>query len=61
MYSIIQCYSCGHLLLSKIGQKTKKCPYCNIRLDLNKVKTLAQAKSASDASRMIIALKQNRY
>ncbi|RLI44405.1 hypothetical protein DRO61_12210 [Candidatus Bathyarchaeota archaeon] len=60
LYSIIQCYSCGHLLLSKSGQKTKRCSYCNIRLKINKVKILAQVKSASDASRTIIALKQKR-
>jgi DNA-directed RNA polymerase subunit RPC12/RpoP len=61
LYSIIQCYSCGNLLLSMDGQKTKQCPYCNVRLKVSKVKILAHVESATDASRTIIALKQKRH
>lgn len=56
-YLIIQCYSCGKLLLAKRGQKTKLCTYCNTRLNLFRVKILARAPTAVAASRIIIALK----
>ena len=57
LYLIIQCYSCGKLLLAKGGQKTKLCTYCNTRLNLSRVKILARAPTARAASRLIIALK----
>ena len=56
-YLIIQCYSCGNLLLAKDEQKTKKCTYCSTKLNLGKVRVLAKAESATDASEAVKALK----
>ncbi|MDQ1280495.1 MAG: hypothetical protein QG670_1758 [Thermoproteota archaeon] len=56
-YMIIQCYSCGELLLAKGGQKTKLCTYCNTNLNLLRVRILARAPTARAASRIVIALK----
>ncbi|NIR87557.1 DUF1922 domain-containing protein [Candidatus Bathyarchaeota archaeon] len=60
MYLVIVCYRCGRLLLAKITQKTRRCPRCGARLVLEKVKKVAQAKSASEASNLIRALKRRR-
>ncbi len=58
MYLVIVCYRCGQLLLAKTTQKTRRCPHCEARLVLEKVKKVAHAKSASEASSLIRALKR---
>jgi len=60
MYVVIVCYRCGQLLLAKTTQKTRRCPRCEARLVLEKVKKVAHAKSASEASSLIRALKKKR-
>ena len=57
-YLVIQCYSCGKLLLAKRGQKTKLCTYCNTRLNVLRVKILARAPTARAAFKIIIVLKE---
>ena len=57
-YLIIQCYSCGQLLLAKVGQKTKVCTYCGARLNLNRVKILSRAGTAREASETVRTLKR---
>jgi len=58
MYVVITCYKCGQLLLAKTDQKTRQCPYCETRLDLDKTKKVASAKTAQEASILIRALKK---
>jgi len=58
MYMVIACYRCGQLLLAKTAQKTRRCPRCEARLLLEKAKKVAYAKSASEASNLIRALKK---
>ncbi len=60
MYLVILCYKCGQLLLAKDNQKTRRCPHCEARLILEKVRKVAYAKSASEASNLIRALKKER-
>jgi len=57
-YFIVQCYSCGQLLLAKAGQKSKVCTYCGARLKLNHVKILSRARTAREASEIVRALKR---
>lgn len=59
-YLIIQCYSCGQLLLAKAGQKTKVCTYCGARLNLNRVKIVSRAETAKEASETVRALKKEK-
>jgi hypothetical protein len=60
MYTIIICYKCGHFLLAKPIQKTKKCTYCSTRLNLLKAKKVAYAKTAQEASDYLRALKSKK-
>ncbi|RLI45596.1 DUF1922 domain-containing protein [Candidatus Bathyarchaeota archaeon] len=60
MYLVVLCYRCGQLLLAKTTQKTRRCPRCEARLILEKVKKVAYAKSASEASSLIRTLKKKR-
>jgi DNA-directed RNA polymerase subunit RPC12/RpoP len=58
MYMVIVCYGCGQLLLAKTGQKTKRCPYCDARLVLDKTRKVVHVKTAQKASSVIRALKR---
>jgi len=58
MYMVIVCHKCGQLLLAKTSQKTRRCPYCEAHLILNKTKKVANAKTAQEASNLIRALKR---
>jgi DNA-directed RNA polymerase subunit RPC12/RpoP len=58
MYMVVVCYGCGQLLLAKSGQKTRRCPYCDARLVLDKTKKVVHVKTAQKASSVIRALKR---
>ena len=58
MYMVVVCYKCGRFLLAKTGQKTRRCPYCEARLVLDKTKKVAHVKTAQKASNFIRALKR---
>ena len=60
MYVLIVCYCCGRFLLAKGTQKTKRCPYCECRLSLDKTKKLVHVKTAQEASNCLRTLK-NRH
>jgi len=57
MYMVVVCYNCGQFLLATTSQKTRRCPYCEARLVLDKTKKVAHIKTAQEASRLIRALK----
>ncbi len=59
-YLIIQCYSCGQLLIAKSGQKKKLCTYCNTRLNVPRTKILTRAQTAKTASEIVMVLKETR-
>ena len=58
MYIVVVCYGCGQFLLAKTGQKTRRCPYCEARLVLDKTKKVAHVETAREASNLIRALKR---
>ncbi|KPV62307.1 MAG: hypothetical protein AOA65_1931 [Candidatus Bathyarchaeota archaeon BA1] len=60
MYMVIVCYTCGRFLLAKVGQKTRRCPYCEARVVLEKARRVAYAKSAQEASNIIRTLKKSK-
>ena len=60
MYVVIVCYNCGQFLLAKTEQKTKRCPYCETRLVLEKAKKVASAKNTQQALNLVQALKRRK-
>jgi DNA-directed RNA polymerase subunit RPC12/RpoP len=56
---IVVCGRCGGLLMAKAGQKTRTCPYCGSRVDVDKAKKVASAKSANEASIILRRLKSD--
>ncbi len=48
-YRIVKCPYCKNILIVKINQKTKLCPYCGRRLKVLELRTLAYARSSYEA------------
>jgi len=47
-------------MLSPLNQKTKLCPYCGTKVNLNRVQRVAAADNAFEASEMLRKLKSER-
>jgi DNA-directed RNA polymerase subunit RPC12/RpoP len=45
--------------MAKAGQKTRTCPYCGSRVDVDKARKVASAKSANEASIILRRLKSD--
>ena len=57
---IFECGQCSGLLLAPKTQKTRTCPYCGVKVDLQKTKRIASAETAFEASEMLRKLKAKR-
>jgi predicted RNA-binding Zn-ribbon protein involved in translation (DUF1610 family) len=54
---VIQCTSCGGLLLAKADQRTRTCPYCGAQVIVSKARNVATAENAYAASEILRKLK----
>jgi DNA-directed RNA polymerase subunit RPC12/RpoP len=54
---IKKCVKCGGLVLAKMGQKTKTCPYCQSKVNLQKAILVASAKNSFEGSEILKRLK----
>ena len=57
---IVKCNKCGNYMLSALNQKTKLCPYCGAKVNLNRVQRVAAADSAFEASEILRKLKSEK-
>jgi DNA-directed RNA polymerase subunit RPC12/RpoP len=55
---IIMCARCGGLLMAKADQKTRTCPYCGSKVDLDRARKVASAETANEASIILRRLKR---
>jgi DNA-directed RNA polymerase subunit RPC12/RpoP len=55
---IVVCARCGGLLLAKADQKTRTCPYCGSKVDVDKARKVASAENANEASIILRRLKR---
>jgi len=58
-FLIVVCGKCGGFLLAKVKQKTRTCPYCGSKVLVEKVKKVASAKNAYEASEILRKLKSD--
>jgi DNA-directed RNA polymerase subunit M/transcription elongation factor TFIIS len=56
-FLIVVCGKCGGLLLARAEQKTRTCPYCGFKVDLDRAKKIASAQNANEASVVLRKLK----
>jgi hypothetical protein len=57
---IIECTNCKGLMLAATGQKTKTCPYCGAKVNLQRTHRIAKAKNAFEASEILRQIKSRR-
>jgi DNA-directed RNA polymerase subunit RPC12/RpoP len=55
--NIVKCPQCGSYLLAAQKQKTKLCPYCSARINLQRAQHIAAAPNAAAASEVLRRLK----
>jgi DNA-directed RNA polymerase subunit RPC12/RpoP len=58
MYLIINCPSCGKIIMASTANRTKTCPHCGSRVPIFSAKVLAKSESTQDALEIIQRLKQ---
>jgi len=59
IFLIIVCSRCGGFLLAKAEHKTRTCPYCGSKVNIEKVKKVASAESSHQASEILRKLKRD--
>lgn len=57
---IIECNQCSGLFIAAADQKTRTCPFCGIKVNLQRAKRLAQAENGIIASEMLRKIKSER-
>ena len=57
---IVKCPECGNFALAVKTQKTKICPYCGSKIDLQRARRVASANTAFEASEILKSLKKEK-
>lgn len=60
MYLIFVCSGCGMLLVADASKKSRRCPYCGVRVWLAKAKRVGSAGTAMEASELVQYLKRRK-
>ena len=60
MYLIINCPSCGKIIMASTANRTKTCPHCGTKIQTHNAKILAKADSTQEALDIIQHLKQGK-
>ena len=60
MYLIVVCCSCGNLLVADGEKKSRRCPYCGVRVWLVKARRLGTVETAREASELVRYLKRRK-
>ncbi len=57
MYLIINCPSCGKIIMANTANKTKSCPHCGVKIPVHEAKVLARSRTTQEAVEIIQHLK----
>jgi DNA-directed RNA polymerase subunit RPC12/RpoP len=60
MYLIINCYSCGKIIMASTASRTKSCTHCGAKVDLHGARVLARSNTTTEAVAIIQELKQRK-
>jgi DNA-directed RNA polymerase subunit RPC12/RpoP len=60
LYLIVVCDGCGRLLVADGGKKSRRCPYCGVRVWLSRARVVGNAGSAREALVLVQRLKRER-
>ena len=56
-YIVVGCSNCRRFLLAASDKKTRTCPYCGRRVNLEDARIVAKSESAEEARRLLQELK----
>ena len=57
MYLIINCSSCGKIMMASTANKIRSCPHCGVKVPVHGAKVLARSITSLDAVEIIQQLK----
>jgi predicted RNA-binding Zn-ribbon protein involved in translation (DUF1610 family) len=60
MYLVINCPSCGKIIMASTANMTRSCPHCNAKVNVRGVKVLARSRTTQEAVELIQELKQRK-
>ena len=60
MYLIINCPSCGKIIMANTANKTRSCPHCSAKVPVHGAKVLARSRTSQDAVEIIQHLKSKK-
>jgi DNA-directed RNA polymerase subunit RPC12/RpoP len=60
MYLIINCHSCGKIIMASTASRTKSCTHCGAKVDLHGARVLARCNTTTEAVEIIQELKQRK-
>ncbi len=60
MYLVINCPSCGKIIMASTANMTRSCPHCSLKIDVRSVKVLARSRTTQEAVEIIQELKQRK-
>ncbi|MGA2789896.1 MAG: DUF1922 domain-containing protein [Candidatus Bathyarchaeia archaeon] len=52
-YLVVACTNCGRLLLAVSDKKTRSCPYCGRRVNLEDARLIARSEKPKEARRVL--------
>ena len=52
-YLVVACTKCGRLLLAVSNKKTRSCPYCGRRVNLDDAKVIARSENPKEARQVL--------
>ena len=60
MYLVINCPSCGKIIIASTANMTMSCPHCSAKIDVRGAKVLARSRTTQEAVEIIQELKQRK-
>ena len=60
MYLVINCPSCGKIIMASTANITRSCPHCSAKIDVRSAKVLARSRTTQEAVESIQELKQRK-
>lgn len=57
MYLIVNCPSCGKIIMTSTANKTRSCPHCGVKVSVREAKVLGRSRTSQEAVDIIQHLK----
>jgi predicted RNA-binding Zn-ribbon protein involved in translation (DUF1610 family) len=58
VFLIINCPTCGKIIMANAANQSRTCPNCGVKISINRAKVLAKSKTSQRALELIQNIKQ---